>query len=187
MLLLILMKKEMEISYFDTTSTTRKNLGLFQLMALPYHLRAPISPHDSPEALPHAGVNLFGTSDTAQAPISSTSLDSPTPRASPAPRAETWPQQSSPTLNRSPTIPSLTYDSAHKTPTVVIRINMPHDFGVRSWRWYEAILEALAVGFYLYATFVLTSTLFISGEMALVYAIVMTLCLSGVRILGTLF
>ncbi|KAI4233880.1 MAG: hypothetical protein LQ349_004125, partial [Xanthoria aureola] len=39
---------------------------------------------------------------------------------------------------------------------VTIRITMPSSFGWRSWRWYEAVIETLAVGVYLYATFVLT-------------------------------
>lgn len=66
-------------------------------------------------------------------------------------------------------------------------ITMPSNFGLRSWRWYEAIVESLAVGIYLYATFVLTSTIFLNADKAIVYSTVMTVCLSAVRILSTLF
>lgn len=61
-----------------------------------------------------------------------------------------------------------------------IEITMRFD---RAWGWYEAGIEALAVGIYLYATFVLTSSLFISGSTAIVYMTVMVLCLSTIRIL----
>lgn len=70
---------------------------------------------------------------------------------------------------------------------VRVCITMPSIFGFRSWRSYEAIIEALAVGISLYATFVLTSTLFFNAERAIVYSTVMTVCLSAVRILTTLF
>jgi hypothetical protein len=55
-----------------------------------------------------------------------------------------------------------------------------------SWGWFEAILEALAVGIYLYATFVLTSLLYLSGQQAIVYATPMSLSLSAIRVWGTL-
>ncbi|KAL8995117.1 MAG: hypothetical protein Q9169_005100 [Polycauliona sp. 2 TL-2023] len=62
---------------------------------------------------------------------------------------------------------------------VTIRITMPSSFGVRSWRWYEAVIETTAVGVYLYATFVLTSVVFLNADKAIVYATIMALCLSG--------
>ena len=70
---------------------------------------------------------------------------------------------------------------------VTIRITMPSSFGWRSWRWYEAVIETLAVGVYLYATFVLTSIMFLNADNAMMYATVMALCLSMVRILTALF
>ncbi|KAI9784561.1 MAG: hypothetical protein M1839_001783 [Geoglossum umbratile] len=70
---------------------------------------------------------------------------------------------------------------------VAIRIVMPSNLGLRSWRCYEAIVEASAVGIYLYATFVLTSTLFLNADKAMIYATIMTLCLSAVRIMSILF
>jgi hypothetical protein len=66
-------------------------------------------------------------------------------------------------------------------------ITMPSNFGIRSWRWYEAIVESLAVGLYLYATFILTSTVFLFADKAIIYATVMTVCLSATRVLTALF
>ncbi|KAL8653517.1 MAG: hypothetical protein Q9226_003825 [Calogaya cf. arnoldii] len=70
---------------------------------------------------------------------------------------------------------------------VTIRIAMPSSFGWRSWRWYETVIETMAVGVYLYATFVLTSMLFLNADKAIGYATVMAICLSLVRILTVLF
>lgn len=70
---------------------------------------------------------------------------------------------------------------------VTIRITMPSNFGWRSWRWYEAVIETMAVGIYLYATFVLTSLLFLNADKTIGYATVMAVCLSGVRVLTVLF
>ena len=64
-------------------------------------------------------------------------------------------------------------------PAFVLTITMRYD---TAWRWYEAAIEALAVGIYLYATFVLTSSLFISGSVGIVYMTTMVLCLSAIRI-----
>lgn len=66
-------------------------------------------------------------------------------------------------------------------------ITMPSNFGIRSWRCYEAIIEALAVGLYLYATFILTSTVFLNADRAIIYSTVMIVCLSAIRVLATLF
>ncbi|KAF1844993.1 uncharacterized protein K460DRAFT_416329 [Cucurbitaria berberidis CBS 394.84] len=54
-------------------------------------------------------------------------------------------------------------------------ITMPTDFGIRSWRCYETVIELLAVGIYLYATFILTSTLFLDSTRSIQFAIVMTI------------
>ena len=70
---------------------------------------------------------------------------------------------------------------------VKIRVTMPSNFGFRSWRWYEALIETAAVGMYLYATFVLTSLLFLNADKAIEYATVMAICLSVVRVLTVLF
>ena len=77
--------------------------------------------------------------------------------------------------------------SPHERPTFTIRIEMPFETGIRSWRFYEAIIETLAVGIYLYATFVLTSLMFLSGSEAILYACVLILSLAVVRLLSLLF
>ena len=61
-----------------------------------------------------------------------------------------------------------------------VTITMRHD---SSWAWYESIIEALAVGIFLYATFVLTSSLFLTGEQAIIYASVMILSMSSIKLL----
>jgi hypothetical protein len=71
--------------------------------------------------------------------------------------------------------------------SIIVRVTMPSEKGLFSWRWYESILEALAVGIYLYATIVLTSIQFISGSTGLIFASIMAVCMSVVRILGEIF
>lgn len=61
-----------------------------------------------------------------------------------------------------------------------IEITMRYDW---AWQYYEAAMEALAVGIYLYATFVLTSSLFVSGSTGIIYMTVMVCCLSAIRVL----
>jgi hypothetical protein len=84
-------------------------------------------------------------------------------------------------LNRSDTV--MTYTGNY----IRICITMPSNFGLQSWRWYEAIVESMAVGLYLYATFVLTSTVFLNADRAMIYSTITTLCLIATRVLGTLF
>jgi hypothetical protein len=61
-----------------------------------------------------------------------------------------------------------------------VEITMRYDW---AWQYYEAATEALAVGIYLYATFVLTSSLFVSGSTGIVYMTVMVCCLGAIRVL----
>ena len=49
------------------------------------------------------------------------------------------------------------------------------------------MIEAIAVGVYLYAKFLLNTLLFLNADKAIGYATVMALCLSMVRILTVLF
>ena len=53
-------------------------------------------------------------------------------------------------------------------------------------RWWDTAINAIAVGIYLYATFVLSSTLFLTGYEAMLYAVGMTLSLSAIRIMTAL-
>jgi len=55
-----------------------------------------------------------------------------------------------------------------------------------SWGWFETMIETMAVGIYLYATFVLSSSMFLSGEQAIIYATIMILGLSAIRVLEAL-
>ena len=71
--------------------------------------------------------------------------------------------------------------------SVTGRIAMSSSFGLRIWRWYETIIETVAVGFYLYATFVLTSTLFLNADQAIIFSTIMAICLSIVERLTVLF
>lgn len=64
-----------------------------------------------------------------------------------------------------------------------VQVTMRHE---AIWGWFESTIEALAVGIYLYATFVLTSLLYLSGQQAIIYATVMLLSLSAIRVLGAL-
>ena len=68
-------------------------------------------------------------------------------------------------------------------PHFVITITMRHE---NHWGWFEATIETLAVGLYLFATFVLTSSLFLSGEQAIIYATVMVLSLGAIRVFQAL-
>lgn len=94
----------------------------------------------------------------------------------------------------SPDVASIPVDGRelHRTDTTtdatfILRIEMPSEKGLYSWRFYEACIETLAVGLYLYATFVLTSVLFLSGEEAIIYACVLILSEACVRLLSLVF
>ncbi|EIM81892.1 uncharacterized protein STEHIDRAFT_124764 [Stereum hirsutum FP-91666 SS1] len=79
------------------------------------------------------------------------------------------------------TTPQSSPPSTPDASTLVVRVRMWH---VALWGWYEAAIEVLAVGVYLYATIVLSSVLFLSGQQSMIYTVVMVLCLSGVRIIS---
>jgi len=70
---------------------------------------------------------------------------------------------------------------------ITVRITMRSNYGFLSWQWYQAIIESLAVGIYLYATFVLTSTLFLNAKESIINTTIMTLCLAAIRVLSALF
>lgn len=53
------------------------------------------------------------------------------------------------------------------------------------WHWWEAGIETMAVGVYLYATIVLGSTLFLTGQSSIEYTVLMVLSLAVIRIVGT--
>lgn len=62
-----------------------------------------------------------------------------------------------------------------------VTITMRHE---SFWEWYEAGLETVAVGVYLYATIVLGSILFLTGQSGIEYTVLMVLSLAVIRIVG---
>jgi hypothetical protein len=157
---------------FITNDPTR-TYSIMQLMALPYRFGPNRFEQSRVESPPHASrENRFKSAamSTIELASSSNTLQQPNQL-----------ELLTTTTNRSNTI--ATYGQDY----VTVRITMHSNFGIRSWRCFEAIIECLAVGIYLYATFVLTSTLFLNADKAIEYATVMALCLSGVRILSVLF
>lgn len=153
--------------------------GMLDLLKVPYEFAPKRYSHDaahssvlpSPDEMkPEVGSSTLVAVKTDESSITQVHRE-PLERSAP----------SNYSANRSGTIAF--YEGAY----VRVCITMPSNFGLRSWRCYEAVIEVLTVGIYLYATFVLTSTLFLNADRAIVYSTVMTMCLSGVRILTTLF
>lgn len=160
---------EIHLPYGDV-----KTLGIWNLFALPYVVilkskaQEKIEPSNQPsheEHVEHAAVLNTHMEDDS-------SRDSNRQQLASEPR---------PPIRRSET--SVSDD----TSSVMIRIKMPSKYGWRSWRSYEACIETAAVGIYLYATFVLTSIIFLSADHAIVYAAVMTICSSALKFLYMLF
>jgi hypothetical protein len=89
-------------------------------------------------------------------------------------------------LKRTPISRTETYVS-YGEHCITVQITMPSNFGIRSWRTLETFIEVMAVGLYLYATFVLMSLIFFTAQRAIVFAIQMAICLSFVRLFGLLF
>jgi hypothetical protein len=172
--LLHLMKESIQIYHAQDPSI---KYSIWELLSLPYSFDSKIfsERHTSLSALPsHRGEVKATKSITA---------DVIEPENGPHDLIHRQHQISPPILTMERSGTTLLYGN-HR---VAIRIVMPSNFGPRSWRCYEAIIEASAVGIYLYATFVLTSTLFLNADRAMIYATIMTLCLSAVRIMSILF
>lgn len=146
-----------------------KKLSIAQLMLLPYR------------SATHVTQNYLNSGATPS--LTGTNKASP----------DTMPSPASPIASTSSAVKSPFSTTAANSqpsrsePTIVLAISMPDEMGIRSWRWYEATIETLAVGVYLYATFVLTSTQFLSGNTGLAFVTIMALCSSVVRILENIF
>ena len=182
-ILLYFMKASIQIFNPADPSIRYNILGL---MALPYTTTPRRHSH---QAIPNSSSIPSHENEeemnTIHSPHSSALLDPS--------KASSQPPRNRPQLHASSSSTTLLLD---RSPTallvrgsncVTIRIVMPSSFGFRSWRWYETIVETLAVGIYLYATFILTSLLFLNADRAIEYATLMALCLSVVRILTVLF
>lgn len=81
-----------------------------------------------------------------------------------------------------PTIPDIANDDHHDYDTIIVRVELRSEAHLR---WWITALQTVAMAIYLYATFILSSVLFLTGQEAISYAITMTLSLSAIRIMST--
>lgn len=161
------MSKSVSVKLHAHDKTTE--LSIPQLMILPYRSATHVAQHYLDSS---ATTSLTGKNQA-----------SPGTASSQAP-----PAASAPSTSNSPTLTTAANNQPSPSqPTIVLSISMHDEMGIRSWRWYEATIETLAVGVYLYATFVLTSTQFLSGNTGLTFVTIMALCSSVVRILENIF
>jgi hypothetical protein len=56
-------------------------------------------------------------------------------------------------------------------------------YGPRSWWCYDAVINLTAVVIYIYATFVLTSLVFLNADRAMFFTIAVVFCLIPMRII----
>ena len=75
------------------------------------------------------------------------------------------------------------YDDGGEDDTIIVRVELPSEGHLR---WWNTAMQAVAMGIYLYATFVLSSVMFLTGQEAILYAVCMVLSLSAIRILTAL-
>jgi hypothetical protein len=141
-------------------------LSILQLMMLPYRSSSHVTQHymDLDKKKDPSSGTKTASPDITLGPINSST-------ASPSPVTTAHAGGTDPT----------------DRPKIVLAITMPQEMGIRSWRWYEATIETLAVGVYLYATFVFTSCQFLSGNTGLTFVTITALCSSMVRILENIF
>lgn len=195
MLLLTLMTESLEIKYKATGQLEPEgNLKIHQFMALPYlsDRRLAQLEDDHAQLPPPLTYHAKTHSTTARVNTTNGTAPSTDPHQTLITRKPAAVRTSSSSPPRPPS-PSRSIDAGSvrygplDSSTITVVATMPSELGLRSWRWYEATLEALAVGIYLYATFVLTSVQFLSGSTGLTYAAIMAICMSLVRILGSIF
>lgn len=168
--LLLVMKKSMRI-YDSGDPSVEYHIG--ELMVLPYTLTLKRRPQRSSDRPAHSGYEEEVRSATKSITIPTQSEDS----------SPNLINRQNNTHEPKPTVRHSQTSTRKDSNLITIRIEMPSNYGFRSWPYYEVILESVAVGIYLYATFVLTSTLFLNADKAMWFAVVMALCLSGVRVL----
>lgn len=161
------MSKSVSVKLHAHDKTTE--LSISQLMFLPYRSATHVAHHY--------------LASSAAASLTGKNIANPGTTSSPAPPVA----PTSPTSTGTVSTTAANNQSSPSQPTIVLSISMHDEMGIRSWRWYEATIETLAVGVYLYATFVLTSTQFLSGNTGLTFVTIMALCSSVVRILENIF
>lgn len=172
LILVFLMKESVEV--YDGHGR-KLDYSMMDLICVPYvsipkKSAPPLSINNTANESGLATLDIVHTGNTGQSP-SPLNPSQAQSRSTPSTQA----------TSRSDTIQA--YNSSY----IRVCITMPTNFGFRSWRCYEAVIEPLALGIYLYATFVLTSIVFLNADKAIVYATVMTTCLSAVRVLTTIF
>jgi hypothetical protein len=180
--LLHIMKESAEVFHANTPS---QPYSIWKLMTLPYRFgpdrfrkfdtKLDLSP--LPSSIYNQGSKSTASvtavvSSVTQNPSANTQMDHRQPRSLLEPTSS---------MPRSDTI--ATYGQDY----VTVRIVMKSNFGLRSWRCFETCIESLAVGIYLYATFTLTSSLFLNADKAIAYLTILSISLSAIRILEQLF
>lgn len=164
--------------------------SIWKLMALPYTLDMNSSSKTSPQRqapspiLPQTTNDLrpagraVKTYSTALTPSQDHAIEMTNSNST-----ETLGLNNSSALTLSRTETSISYQEH----CITVQVIMPSNFGLRSWRTLETIIEVMAVGIYLYATFILMSLVFFTAQRATVFATQMAICLSFVRLIGLLF
>ena len=171
--LMFLLKERIVIHNAEDASIT---YSMWKLMTLPYTLdmkpshRGPKRPSQLPKTTKDSPSEEHPKGDTIQTAtctVDVIKLDSKDLQRVPISRTETY----------------ISYGEH----CITVQVVMPTNFGIRSWRTLETFIEVMAVGIYLYATFVLMSLIFFTAQRAIVFAIQMAICLSFVRLFGLLF
>ncbi|KAL8902934.1 MAG: hypothetical protein Q9171_007561, partial [Xanthocarpia ochracea] len=165
-LLLSCMKESIDI--YNPANPSVK-YGILGLMSLPYMVNPDRIIEEEPQALQYSSqreveMENMASSDPEifSSPYENSTSSYPFPARQHAGSTTSSQKPIITTIQRSDTI-----SVPRGSNCVTIRITMPSSLGLRSWRWYEAAIETMAVGVYLYATFVLTSLLFLNADNAI--------------------
>jgi hypothetical protein len=180
--LLHIMKESAE--FFHTTNPSER-YSIWKLMALPYHFKPDrfqkLNNKINLSPLPSSTCNQESTLTKSIAEVVSSGTQKPDANMQIYNRQQPTLLEPTSTIAHSDTIGVYGHDY------ITVRIVMKSNFGLRSWRCFETCIESLAVGIYLYATFILTSSLFLNADKAIHYLTILSIYLSAIRILGQLF
>ncbi|KAK0190426.1 hypothetical protein F5146DRAFT_1194158 [Armillaria mellea] len=139
-----------------------KEISWKEALLLPYRFQ-PRQGRDEADADGYLSLNFLRTEENADMDERSTNIQN----------------RVRPDVNRSASAMPLT---SHPSSSVTVTFAMRWD-GL--WQWYEATLETLAVGIYLYGTIILGSTLFLTGQQSIIYLVVTVLSLAASRIINS--